>query len=102
MDHTPAAGEVRTALEAVFAGLDPAVGVELLGTIVLDHRRLVVVVRDTSTGQLNRTYHDVEDVWVQAGVTSLDRLVDEVLHGAVHYQDLSLRDTDRWGVREWR
>ena len=87
------------AVERAFLACDVPKTVELLGTVAVDDRRPVVLLRELSTGEVRRVRSDLEAIRTGAPAETLERLVDEVLVETLHYQSFrTYRGTDRWGV----
>ena len=96
---------IRAVVETAFLSRPDATiaSMQLVGTVVLDDRRLVVVLRETQTGgELHRIVNDVEDLLGDVPAEARDRLLDDWMDGVLIYPSYRVyRGRDRWGVHHW-
>lgn len=93
---------MRRGVEGAFGRYSLPHDYELLGTLVLDDRRLVVLFRELDTGDVQRVVNDVEEIRVRVPATDVERLVLEVLVETIHQRgEKTYAGRDRWGVHEW-
>ncbi|MGY1812865.1 hypothetical protein [Blastococcus sp. SYSU D00820] len=103
--RTWTAHDVRLRLERYLLGEGQLLDVELLGTLVPGDSRLTVLVRSRYTGtegHLQSVTFDLDELYEQVAATTLDRMVDEVLVGAVNFLDTDEIGIDASGIRHWR
>ena len=100
-------GSIETAVKAVRIGaqdfVEKPLALEKILLAVRNH--LTVLVRYTGPPPLRSHVQsvrfDVAELHEQAGATTVDRVFDEVLHGAVHFLDVREAGIDSSGIRHW-
>ena len=95
---------VRAQVEATFLSRpdDTITGTQLVGTVVPDDRRVVVVLRELRTGDLHRIVNDVDAVLSELPGEHVQRRMEELMDGVLNYESYRLyRGRDRWGVHQW-
>ncbi len=106
------AQEVRLRIERYLVEEGARLRTELLGTLVVDDDHLTVLVRYFGdgqgrggarrlVGQVQSVGFDLAELYEEAGATTIERAVDEVLHGAVHFLDMREAGIDSSGIRHW-
>ncbi len=98
------AQDVRLRIEAYLVAPGRRSDVELLGTLVTDKDHLTVLVRSFCVGtygHVQSVAFDLNELYAEAGATTVDRAFDEVLHGAVHFLDMREVGIDISGIRHW-
>ena len=98
------AQDVRLRMEAYLVAEGRPTDVELLGTLVPDDGHLTVLVRSLHVrtyGQVQSVAFDLDELYAEAAATTVDRALDEVLHGAVHFLDMREVGLDVSGIRHW-
>ena len=93
------AEDVRRRVESLFRELPPG-ATELLGTLVPDDDHLAVLVRWREDRSLHRVDFDLGELYDE--VDTVEQMVDEVLHGAVHLPSMFRVRCDESGITHWR
>jgi hypothetical protein len=77
-------------------------GAQLVGTVVLDDRRVVVVLREVRTGDLHRIVNDAEEFLSELPGEDVARRMEELMDGVLNYESYRLyRGRDLWGAPQW-
>lgn len=95
------AEDVRQRIEATFRASPPDL-TELLGTLVPDADHLSVLVRWRQDRSLHRIDFDLAELYEQAEADTVERMVDEVLHGSVHLPTMFRVGCDDSKITIWR